>query len=194
MNGSAQCQPCAAGSFSPSQGLSACTVCEMGKFSGVPQSAECEECAGGKYADNSNMTSCLPCAAGKYASKGWSVCKNCSIGFYSEGAKAFCESCGNGYNTSMQMSVSIEDCLKICNEGPGFVPSYLFPATPQANEISAGMKNNKFGYWFFSSEADGTNITRMQFLITIPDGYYSPVGLANFVSQQASAQYNRTTK
>ena len=566
LNGSAQCQPCAAGSFSPSQGLSACTVCEMGKFSGVPQSAECEECAGGKYADNSNMTSCLPCAAGKYASKGWSVCKNCSIGFYSEGAKAFCESCGNGYNTSMQMSVSIEDCLKICNEGqigehglssardedclqcpiayysdqkystactacaagkytalngtsscslcpagsfapnasssctmcspgefgsifgmthcrscepgtfaqeegstrctncslgyyqnksgssscqscpsgstpklgaklasdcqpfcvsgtytpregngvdsadfpcrpcvagkfnpylkmtfcydcpegkfsasekstrcencaantysdrpgsnnctqcasnvlgdptytilgsglpswmvrgaskvldcrevqdidqsvynidscyqnprnlsiyplygsgrndfgqtilngfysdqqsfnyyemrqnildckafmgldisrfktggyhsvvetvnrlgfenegsvrvsrglwmfgsnshgqlgtdtnigtsrinsiPGFVPSYLFPATPQANEISAGMNNNKFGYWFFSSEADGTNITRMQFLITIPDGYYSPVGLANFVSQQASAQYNHAER
>ena len=68
------------------------------------------------------------------------------------------------------------------NEVPIPISMNLFSSSNSAGEISEQIGNNVFVYWRFDPERE----TRVQFNFSIPDGFYSPLQLAQYVSSEAN--------
>jgi hypothetical protein len=74
------CQPCAAGTFTASEGKALCAPCAPGTASPANSTA-CAVCAPGSYTPGPGMSRCEPCPAGTFSSlQGASLCRSCGPG------------------------------------------------------------------------------------------------------------------
>ncbi|CAK9026361.1 unnamed protein product [Durusdinium trenchii] len=76
--GMSQCEACAPGRFSSTDGAAACSPCTPGTFAMVQRSSNCHDCPEGTYSESVEATQCRRCPIGTYApSKGLQQCTSC---------------------------------------------------------------------------------------------------------------------
>jgi hypothetical protein len=92
------CTVCVAGQYKVAPGSAACEKCHAGKYSPTVAAATdvCQECSAGKYAAAHAATVCTDCVAGKYAG---------------EAASAGCTKCPNNSHTARSASSSKQACI-----------------------------------------------------------------------------------
>jgi len=114
LGGQANQQPCQAGSYAGSTGLSACSTCTAGTYSASTGLSACSKCATGSYGGTTGLTVCSTCQVGMYSgSTGSSVCSACPIGTYgATTGLSSCASCvsGTSYNDVTQAS-TCKNCV-----------------------------------------------------------------------------------
>jgi len=95
-SGSADCEACEAGKFSPA-GAPGCQGCAQGSFTGAPNSGSCTPCPAGKYSTGVSNTECIACVAGTYsAAAGAALCDSCPAGKFSTSDSDACTDCAAG--------------------------------------------------------------------------------------------------
>ena len=107
------CQPCAAGSFSDTEGSASCTLCEVGYFGSQNEGSNfdnCQACQPGTVQPISGKSICNDCPPGTSQSEsGQATCDPCGIGKYQlNPGQASCNSCsdhGNMYEPNDDSSV-----------------------------------------------------------------------------------------
>lgn len=131
-NGTADCLPCAPGSYSESGARPVCAACPVGRFSSSPAAPRCTACPAGRAAPALGAALCGVCAAGRYAPAASRACVRCPAGRASPYASAphlgscavcpagrhaltgssFCPLCARGY-----YSIAGQERCTICAVG-----------------------------------------------------------------------------
>lgn len=148
-----QCQPCVAGTFSPSEGrvlctpcspgtassanATACTACAPGTFTPGPGLSRCQPCAPGTFLSLQGASSCRPCEAGTRAfAAGLAACTLCPVRSSSNGTHCLCDA--GTYDVSpVATAAGADPQCQSCPEGADCSVSGL--------QVSAALAQD--GYW-----------------------------------------------
>ena len=125
IKGTAECNICAAGKYSDTDGLFACKECESGRYVAAEGSNTCkgEMCPAGKWGVGGAISPdsvgvCSPCEAGKYSMAGATSCLMCPDGKYSFNEAKVCidhDKCpGNSYLDIVPRADSSKISCKRC--------------------------------------------------------------------------------
>ena len=112
IDGTIQCLPCPAGSFSTLGSLD-CTVCSPGYYAPNENSSSCRACQAGKICEDQGCIECSSCPAGSFSIPGSSNCTLCSPGYYApiEGSSS-CYACQAGKVCENQGCTECHQCEK----------------------------------------------------------------------------------
>ena len=131
----ANCEPCAAGTFSGAAGAVVCTPCEPGYYS-LSDGTGCLPCDAGSFL-NATSGVCDACWPGSFSARGALTCSPCQANTYAAADGTSCLSCPDG-STSFAGSPALNACT--CTAGS--VPQYAAGATFVCQPCPAGTEHD----------------------------------------------------
>lgn len=140
-----QCQPCAAGQYMETEGMSTCNKCRPGYSQPLTGKTSCTMCGDGQVQPDEGKVACSNCAKGKYMPthrtdrttcstcvqgqfnivEGATECTKCSMGTFGDStqlqdAATHCTDCAPGKHQEIEGSSMCQVCVAGKNSGTGW--------------------------------------------------------------------------